>query len=164
MAHIAPHRSHFITPNKYSMASLEKSFETVVESPSSTNVPGSHTRWLFISAACFNWIVGLSGLLMMHPVASMLALQLDSPTAILFFQITMGCVTLLGWAYYMIAVDPERYRPFLVLGILGKSMFMIIIYGHGLAGDMSWQLPALVTFDLMYTVLFIRYLHRTTAS
>lgn len=115
-----------------------------------------YTRILFISAACFNVLAGLPLLLALRPMAALLRLQI-TPTSTLFIQLVMGLVIIFGWVYWMIACDPLRYRPYIVLGIILKVLFVSVVYGHWLAGNIPWPLPAVAAGDIVYALLFWRY-------
>lgn len=115
-----------------------------------------YTSWLFKSAACFNILAGMSFLAAPQRFTELMGLAMNQ-TATLFGQILFSVVVLFGWAYWMIAVDPLRYRTHIVLGILGKSIFVVIIYGHWLAGNIPWPLAAVVTGDTIYALLFLHY-------
>lgn len=120
----------------------------------------SYSRTLFGSAAGFNVLAGLPLLVAMQPVAALMGLQV-TPTSTLFIQITMALVVMFGWAYWMISRDPVRYRPYIVLGILLKVLVVAVIYGHWLAGNIPWPLPVLASGDIVFALLFWRYLSST---
>lgn len=122
----------------------------------------TYTRTLFFSAACFNVLAGLPLLVAMRPVAELLGLQI-TPTSAPFIQITMALVVIFGWAYWMIARDPLRYRPYIVLGVFLKLVVVAVIYGHWLVGNIPWPLPMLASGDILYALLFWRYLSSTSA-
>ncbi len=112
---------------------------------------------LFVIAALFNWLVGLPMLVAYPWLARVLELQ-GPPTV--WFHICAGVVALFGYVYWQIARDPVQFRSYIVLGILGKSMFVVAIYGHWLAGDISGRLALLVTADLVFAMLFGAYLRK----
>jgi hypothetical protein len=119
-----------------------------------------HARRLFIPAALFNLLAGLPMLVATRPIAELLGLEV-TPTATLFMQITMGVVVVFAWAYWMIARDPVRYRPYIVLGLLLKIMVVAVIFAHWLAGNIAWPLPALASGDILFALLFWRYYQQT---
>lgn len=123
-------------------------------------MPDTYTRTLFFSAACFNVLAGLPFLVAMRPMAELMGLQI-TPTSTLFIQITMGLVVIFGWAYWMIGRDPVRYRPYIVLGVILKILVVSVIYSHWLAGNIPWPLPVLASGDIVYALLFWRYLSST---
>jgi hypothetical protein len=123
-------------------------------------MPNIYTHALFKSAACFNVLAGLPFLLAMRPVADLVGLGI-TPTSALFIQLTMAIVVVFGWVYWTISVDPVRYRPYILLGVLLKPLFAFIIFGHWLAGDIPWPLPALASADILYALLFWRYFRNT---
>lgn len=110
---------------------------------------------LFQVAALFNFAVGIP-LLLAYPAAAPLLGMPPSPGV--FFHVCIGIVLLFGWVYWRIARDPVQYRPYVMLGVLGKMVFVVAIYGHWLAGDASTAMAALVTGDLIFAALFVRYL------
>ena len=119
-----------------------------------------HARRLFIPAALFNLFAGLPMLASTRPVAELLGLEV-TPTSTLFMQVTMGVVVVFAWAYWMIARDPVRYRPYIVLGLLLKIMVVAVIFAHWLAGNIAWPLPALASGDILFALLFWRYYQQT---
>lgn len=122
-----------------------------------------HARWLFLSAAWFNLLVGLPVLVAMDPVARLIGLEL-TPTATLFIQITMGVVVVFGLAYWMVARDPLRYRPYIPLGMSLKLLVVLLIQGHWLAGNIAWPLPVLACGDILFALLFWRYYRKTSGN
>lgn len=119
-----------------------------------------YTNGLFKSAACFNVLAGLPMLIAMRPVADLMGLEI-TPTSALFIQITMGLVVMFGGAYWMVSRDPVRFRPYIVLGLLLKIMVGILVFGHWLAGSIPLQLPVLASGDIVFALLFWRYLSST---
>lgn len=118
------------------------------------------TSSLFLFAAAFNFVVG-AALLLGYPVfAPMLGIQ--GPPSV-FFHVAMGIVLVFGYVYWCIARDPAKYRPYVALGVMGKMVFVVAIYGHWVAGDASTAMAVLVTGDLIFAALFVQYL-RTTRS
>jgi len=114
-----------------------------------------NARRLFTVAAIFNLLVGLPMLVAYPVVAKMLALQ-GPPTV--WFDIVACVVVLFGYVYWKVARDPVQFRPYVLLGILAKLLFVIAVYGHWLAGDISSRVAALVTVDLVFALAFAAYL------
>src|SRR5271167_4478318 len=114
-----------------------------------------HEHSLFVTAACFNWAVGLL-LLADFPLAARLIGLSDPPTV--WVHLVAATVLLFGGAYWLVAREPERYRPFVGLGAAGKLTFAAIIYYHWFAGDGPVRLAMLVSVDVIFAVLFLRYL------
>jgi FtsH-binding integral membrane protein len=120
-----------------------------------------NARKLFTVAAVFNLLVGVPMLVAYPVVAKLLALQ-GPPTA--WFHIAGAVVVLFGYVYWKIARDPAQFRPFVMLGIIAKMLFVVVIYGHWLAGDLSGRVALLVTVDLVFALLFAAYLRRSAAA
>jgi hypothetical protein len=114
-----------------------------------------NARPLFTIAAAFNLLVGIPMLVAYPVVATMLALR-GPPTV--WFHIVACVVVLFGWVYWKIAQDPVQFHPYVMLGILAKLLFVVVIYGHWLAGDVGGRVAALVTVDLVFALAFAAYL------
>ena len=121
-------------------------------------------RRLFIPAALFNWVVAGGLLLFSDLMGSLLQLDPASGTNLALRDMCMLLVAVFGVSYWRIAFDPQRFRPYIELGILGKSLVVLVIYGHWLAGHMGWQLPAVAFGDAVFTVLFWNFMRRYPAS
>jgi hypothetical protein len=110
---------------------------------------------LFRIAAIFNFVVGAT-LLLDYPFAARV-LGIEGPPSV-FFHIAAGIVLVFGYAYWCIAGDPARFRPYVTLGACGKMVFVVTIYAHWLTGGASTAMALLVTADLVFAVLFVLYL------
>jgi hypothetical protein len=106
-------------------------------------------------------MVAVPSLLFMGLIAQVLSLQLDTPTSVLFFQISMAIVGLFAWVYYEIARDIKVNRPYILLGVIAKSIFVVIILAHYFLGNIQWPLALLVVVDIAYAFLFLRVYERT---
>ena len=113
---------------------------------------------LFVTAACFNLVVGLL-VLCGYPLAARLLELTDSPTV--WLHLVAATVVIFGVAYWLVAKQPQRYRPFVGLGAAGKLTFAAISYYHWFAGDASARMAMLVTIDVVFAVLFLQYLRST---
>jgi hypothetical protein len=109
-------------------------------------------KLLFTSAALFNWLVGVSLLAMPASLSAQFGIPWPWESALA----QMGClaVVLFGWAYWKVARDPDRYRPYVTPGIIGKALTVVVLYGNWLGGNLPSWLAALSTVDAIYAVLF----------
>ena len=112
-------------------------------------------RPLFLMAAGFNAVVGLS-LLVGYPLTARL-LELPGPPTV-WLHLVAAVVLLFGFAYWLVAKHPERFRPFIGLGAAGKLAFAAIIYYQWALGDAPTRLAMLVNVDLVFALLFLRTL------
>jgi len=122
-----------------------------------------HARWLFLTAALFNWSVAL-GLLLIEPVLRpRLGLEIATGSNLALRDLGLVLIISFGIAYLCVSLNPVRFRPYIGLGVLGKSLVLVAIYGHWLAGHIGWQLPALALGDALYSLLFLQFLRRYPA-
>ncbi|MFO1394567.1 MAG: hypothetical protein U1F09_12455 [Steroidobacteraceae bacterium] len=116
---------------------------------------------LFRAGAVFNALVGVP-MLIAWPVAAGL-LGIATPRSV-FTDLVGAMVALFGWVYWRIAEDPVGCRSYVLLGIVGKLTFVVVIYANFALGRAPAGLAALVTADLVFAVLFARWLRRTAPA
>jgi hypothetical protein len=116
---------------------------------------------LFTIAATFNVLVGSGILLAYDALAPWLGFP---PEPTVWIHIVALVVLIYGYAYWRIAMDPVRFREYVVLGIAGKLAFAAAIYGHYLSGDATAALAVLVSADVLFAALFAAYLNGTASD
>ena len=114
------------------------------------------TKPLFYSAALFNWGAVLILALLAQPLA------LPPPQDSLFAQNTLAAIFVFGCGYWMVGQSPKANRGIAALGAFAKLAIVALVFGHWLAGSATTQMAALVSGDIVYAILFIWYLRRTT--
>lgn len=119
-------------------------------------MPTDNARVLFRSGAVFNWVATLL-LLPESRLANRLGMR-PAPTGTLSDHVAAGAVGLFGVGYWMAGSAPERHRGIIQLGLAGKILVIALVLGHYLAGNANLRLTAAVLGDLIYSVLFARYL------
>jgi hypothetical protein len=121
-------------------------------------------RWLFGSAAIYN-VSGGGALLFLRPsLQPLLGLDPVAGTNIPTLYIACGFIILFGYAYFLLARDPVRYRPYIPLAVIGKAMVIVSLLVPWLAGQISWPLLAIGGGDPVYLVLFLLFLRRVPAD
>ena len=119
-----------------------------------------NARPLFTVAAIFNAIVGLGLLISYGMLAPWLGLP---PRPTVWIHIVALIVLVFGYAYLRIAMDPVRFREYVIMGILGKLAFVVAIYAHYVAGSATAALALLVSADVIFAALFWTFLVRSPA-
>ncbi len=123
----------------------------------------TYARWLFGTAAVFNIAVGLAVVFLRPVMAARLGMEAAAGADLVLENLAGLLAAMIGVIYWMISREPERYRPLILLSVLGKGLavaMVMIPYGRGEIGP---QLPLLVMGDLIYATLFLDYLRRTKA-
>ena len=118
-------------------------------------------KMLFRVAAAFNLLVGLP-MLVAWPTAAAL-LGVTTPRSV-YTDLVGAIVAMFGWVYWRIAEDPVGCRSYVLLGIVGKLTFVAVIYANWALGRAPAALAALVTADLVFAILFARWLRRTATT
>lgn len=111
---------------------------------------------MFLSGALFNFCAGAPMLL----APALISQLMDLPVAAgnyLFIQIAGMAIIGFGWIYWLIAKEPQLFRPLIMLGLLLKVGVVALAYSYCFMGVIGWQLPALAFGDVIYAVLFWRY-------
>ncbi len=118
-----------------------------------------HARLLFSIAAAFNMIIGWSWLLAM-PLFVQISGMSPPPSDPVFLHLGAVLVIAFGWGYWCISRDPVANRAIIRLGILGKSLVVMVGYYDWLAGNTNGIFAFLVTGDAIFAALFYDYLRR----
>jgi len=117
----------------------------------------TQARWLFGSAAIYN-ISGALAFLFLRPwIEPLLRLDPVAGTNLPTLYLACGFVILFGYIYVLLARDPLRYRHFIPVTILGKSMATVCFVVPWLAGQAPWTLAAVGAGDPVYAVLFLLF-------
>jgi hypothetical protein len=129
-----------------------------------TSAPSTtFARWLFGAAAAFNLGIGF-GLLFLRPqLAGVLRLDPIFGTNLVLLYLVAGFILLFGCAYTFVAFDHVRYRPYILLGIVGKLTAFASLFAPWLVGQAPGTLPALASGDLVFAGLFFLFLRRVPA-
>ena len=114
-------------------------------------------RTLFVTAAVFNWLVGL-GLLFDASLLFRLFGVTPLPTEFLFVQLFAWLVIVFGIGYYWVSRDPGSNISLIKLGMLGKASVVLVSLAAVVTGGISWQMMILASADLVYAILFWRAL------
>ncbi len=111
-------------------------------------------RPLFLSAAIFNWVVGLGMLLAYRPLFEMIGAA-PIPEDPFLVQQFAGLVLIFGLGYFWASRDFARNIPVVKLGMLGKLSVFTLALIHVVLGAVTWQFLALASVDLVYALLFV---------
>ncbi|MFA5940680.1 MAG: hypothetical protein WC809_15090 [Sinimarinibacterium sp.] len=117
----------------------------------------AYARKLFGSAAVFNWLAGLPILFAGREVSALVGI-VGAPASLLFTQIAGLAIVGFGWGYWQVARAPDETRAIGGLGMVLKLGVVVIAFGNWLAGTINGLLPAVATGDLIYALLFWRFL------
>lgn len=112
---------------------------------------------LFFTAALFNFIVGLSFILVLPELATVIGMK-PVPADPLWYRLAGVLVIAFGWGYLQASKDPITNRPIIRLGILGKSLVVACVAWEWFVGHTNWVFPGLVSADAVFALLFFLYL------
>jgi len=114
-------------------------------------------RLLFLTAAIFNWAVGLTLAFKAQLLFDLFRVT-PAPTEPLFLQLFSWLVIVFGIGYFWVSRNPAANVPIIKLGILGKLSVVLAALACVLMGAVSWQMMILASADLFYAFLFWRAL------
>lgn len=122
----------------------------------------TYARVLFGTAAFFNVLVGLDLVFLRYWIQLPL-LRLDpiGGTNLALANLAGLLVISFGYAYARVAADTVKFRPYIHLGAIGKLLAVAGVLWPWWIGAVPWMLPALVSIDLIYALLFLDFLRRT---
>ena len=119
----------------------------------------------FVFAAIFNWIAGLTILFAPDLFYQLLFIEERIvPDALLFSDLTAVLVLTFGWAYWTVSRDPPAHRDLVMMGIIGKTLFVVVTWYHALIGSGPLNFAFLVLADLAFAVFFLRFWLKTRSQ
>lgn len=119
-------------------------------------------RILFGTGALFNALAGLPLFLAPQWMAQIFALP-GTSGELLFMRFMGAAVVGFGYLYWLIGIDPQRYRPIILVGLLLKGVVVVLLVQAWLASQIAASAPLLAMGDLIYLCLFGMY-WRSTAG
>jgi amino acid transporter len=69
-----------------------------------------------------------------------------------------------GWIYWLIAKEPQRFRPLIMLGLLLKVAVVGFVFSYWAMGIIGWPMPVLIFGDVIYAGLFWHYYRRNAPA
>jgi hypothetical protein len=112
----------------------------------------------FVFAALFN--VSAALLVLIAPDLFYRLLLIDGSISAeprLYVDLFAVLVFTFGWAYWTISKNPAAHRDLVMMGIIGKSLVVVVAWYHALAGSGPFNLAVLILADLAFAVFFLRF-------
>lgn len=119
----------------------------------------TYDKALFIIAAVFN--LSTAAVLIFRPDIILARLGISDPAAKLLAQSLASSVTAWGAAYALVAINPNRFREFVRLGIFSKTLFFVIYAVAFFGGQITFKAFVPAVIDLILAVLFMEYWWRS---
>lgn len=93
------------------------------------------------------------------PAGPFLRELLGFPDGSAIYRATMALLVLLfGVGYLRCASSSRPERLFVSLAAAGKTGFVLLVTGFWLAGELPWRAPLIASPDLLFAILFFRWL------
>jgi len=121
----------------------------------------SESGWqrVFLAAGLINVVVGF--LMVLAPVTAVSAMSLPVPDdSFLFVRMAGGLIGAMGIGYLMAAGDLDRHRGIVAIGAFGKALAWLIVLIYWLSGGLGFWAFAAFAVDLVFAILFTRFLLR----
>jgi hypothetical protein len=116
-------------------------------------------RKMFLSAACFNWLVAVALVVNVGLLFGVFHVE-PVPENRLFVHFFSALVFSFGIGYYWIANDILANRPLIHIGAVGKLVLVCVGVLDVALGIVSWQILILLSVDLVYSLLFFKVLRQ----
>jgi len=113
-------------------------------------------RTMFVCAALFNFAAAFLLGIFQENVLPLLGMEPIANEA--FLHLFLGLVFIFGLGYYRVSMNSEANRDIVWLGFWGKLLVVVLLIIHASQGNISWGLAALGLGDLLFAVLFVRFL------
>jgi hypothetical protein len=114
---------------------------------------------VFGAAGILNIALGTSGFLAPAFTARLMGIAL--PESLLFMDLAMWLVLVLGVGYWLTALNPERNRDLMLIGGVGKLLVLPLMLAAWRRGDVGVAGVAAGAVDLVLALLFFDVMRRT---
>ncbi len=121
-------------------------------------------RRLFVVAAAWNTLSGGAVLFLLTNVKFRQAMGLAGSADPIGLQLLASCLFVFGLGYYWVSRDLVRNRDLVKLGVIGKPLVFLVFVWHALAHEIPMILVVPSTVDLLFGVLFLEFLLRSSAD
>jgi hypothetical protein len=114
---------------------------------------------VFGAAAVLNIALGTSAFLAPGPTARLMGIAL--PESLLFMDLAMWLVLVLGIGYALTALNPERNRDLMLIGGVGKLLVLPLTLAAWRRGEIGVSGVGGGAVDLVFALLFFDVMRRT---
>ena len=115
---------------------------------------------VFILAAIFNVLIGLP--LLLDPAMGPKILPLPADDLI-WPRLAGGMIFIFGIGYWIVSRDLDRNRGLVAIGAVGKLLVVLQLAIYWIKGTIGFWAFSVSLIDLVFAVLFIRFLVRYPA-
>ena len=120
------------------------------------------TIW-FYAAAAYNLVWGVAAILFAKPGID--ALGLTQYVSVPFMQVLGMMVGVYAYGYLLVARNPERYREFVWIGLIGKACGVTGFLFYALTSVLPWSMGWMILFnDVIWIPAFSAFLIQSAAS
>ncbi|MFW9771299.1 MAG: hypothetical protein ACFFBY_09060 [Promethearchaeota archaeon] len=117
-------------------------------------------RYMFLSGALWNWVIGILFVLLtlfFLPLAAHF-LGISIPPSLLFMHGFLVFVVLIGIVLYIISKDITKNRGIVQICVIEKFSLFILFLIYFIMGDFNIIFFIPVIVDLIYGILFLEFL------
>jgi len=114
---------------------------------------------MFLIAAIWNWLVGLTCLILslVYP-ESITLFGVQMPPSLSFLQILFILISIFGVGFYIVHRDIDRNHGIVQMSVLEKVSFFLVFLIYFIIGHVNALVLLLVIVDLIFGILFIEFL------
>ena len=117
---------------------------------------------LFLSAAIWNWIVGLTLLMLSFINPKILPLfGVETPPSLVFMQMLFILVIVFGIGLFIVYQDLDKNKGIVIMSIIEKVSFFVVFLIYFILGDVNFLVLLLNFIDLIFGILFIEFIINT---
>lgn len=117
-------------------------------------------RNMFLFAALFNFTAAVVVGVFQATVLPLLGMG-PLGSEVFLLHLFLAVVFVFGLGYLRVAMDVGENRDIVWLGLIGKLAVVALLLTHAVLGNVAWGLAALGLGDLLFAILFLRFLNET---
>lgn len=114
---------------------------------------------MFFSAAIWNWLIGLTFLILSLITPNILSLfGVEIPPSLVFMQMLFILVIIFGIGFFIVYLDFEQNQGIIKMSVFEKVSFFIVFFIYFILGDVNYLVLLPTIIDLLFGILFIEFL------
>jgi len=114
---------------------------------------------MFLCAAIWNWMVGLSLLLLSFVMPELfLFFGVEIPPSLVFVQMLFVLIVIFGFGFFFVHLNVDENHGIVQMSALEKLMFFLVFFIYFIIGDVNIFVLLLNIVDLIFGMLFIEFL------
>ncbi len=110
-------------------------------------------KTLFLIGGIYDVVLGVVFCLFFKPIYNLYSAALPNHDG--YIQLPALLIAVFGIGFFYVAKDPVKNSAIIVMAILMKLVYIAVVVGHKLLGDMPGPYLPFAVMDMVFVILFV---------